>query len=206
ERPVYKNVAHLPETPELAVIATPAGPVPDIICELGGRGTKAAIVLTAGFAEMGGEGRAAQQRMLDLACPHLLRIVGPNGVGLLSPAKKLNASFAHVMPKAGRAAFVTQSGAMLTAVLDWAVARGIGFSHLVSLGDMSDVDFGDMLDYLSADNATEAVLLYVESVTHARKFMSAARRCARVKPLIVVKSGRHEEGQRAAASHTGALA
>src|SRR5262249_28426231 len=109
-------------------------------------------------------------------------------------------------PPAGKTAFVTQSGAMLTAVLDWAVARGIGFSHLVSLGGMSDVDFGDMLDHLSADTATEAVLLYVESVTQARKFMSAARRCARVKPVIVVKSGRHEEGARAARSHTGALA
>ncbi len=205
-RAVFANVAALPEAPELAVIATPAPAVPGLVGELGARGTKAVVVLTAGFAEMGEKGNALQQQMLDAARPHTLRIVGPNCIGILAPGHGLNASFAHLLPPAGRTAFVTQSGAMLTAVLDWAVARGIGFSHLVSLGGMSDVDFGDMLDYLAGDPGTEAVLLYIESITHARKFMSAARRCARIKPVIVVKSGRHAEGARAARSHTGALA
>ena len=205
-RQIHESIAALPSPPELAVIATPPTPIPDLIGELGARGVKAVVVLTAGFAEMGEAGRAAQQRMLEQARPHVLRIVGPNCIGVLSPANKLNASFAHCMPAAGRTAFVTQSGAMLTAVIDWAVARRIGFSHLVSMGGMSDVDFGDMLDFLAADPATGAVLLYIESITDARKFMSAARRCARVKPVIVVKSGRHAEGARAARSHTGALA
>ncbi len=204
--PLYESIQALPEPPELAVIATPPAPIPDLISDLGARGTKAAIVLTSGFAEMGEGGRALQQRMLDAARPHTMRLVGPNGIGILSPSGHVNASFAHRMAPAGRTAFVTQSGAMLTTVLDWASARGLGFSHLVSLGGMSDVDFGDMLDYLADDPGTDAVLLYIENITHARKFMSAARRCARVKPVIVVKSGRHAEGARAARSHTGALA
>jgi acetyltransferase len=203
---LFPDIASLPEVPELAVIATPPRTIPDVIGELGAKGTKAAVVLSAGFAELGDEGRALQQRMLDAAAPHTLRIVGPNCIGVLAPNEKLNASFAHCMPPAGRTAFVTQSGAMLTAVLDWAVARHLGFSHLVSLGGKADVDFGDMLDYLAAETGTDAVLLYIESISHARKFMSAARRCARVKPVIVVKSGRHAEGARAARSHTGALA
>lgn len=203
--PVHESIAALSEAPDLAIIATPPAPIPDIIAELGARGTKAAIVLTAGFAEMGDDGRALQQRMLEAAQPHTLRLIGPNCIGILAPNAKLNASFAHRMAPTGRTAFVTQSGAMLTTVLDWASARGLGFSHLVSLGGMSDVDFGDMLDYLAAEPGTDAVLLYVESITSARKFMSAARRCARVKPVIVVKSGRHAEGARAARSHTGAL-
>ncbi|MBP6013334.1 MAG: bifunctional acetate--CoA ligase family protein/GNAT family N-acetyltransferase [Alphaproteobacteria bacterium] len=205
-RPLYANIEALPRVPELAVIATPPAPIPDLIDELAKRGTKAAVVLTAGFAEMGEDGRQLQQRMLDAARPHTLRIIGPNCIGVLAPKGGLNASFAHCMAPTGRTAFVTQSGAMLTAVLDWAIARGIGFSHLVSMGGMSDIDFGDMLDYLAAEPGTDAVLLYIESVTQARKFMSAARRCARVKPVIVVKSGRHAEGARAARSHTGALA
>ena len=203
----YPDVASLPATPELAVIATPPQTVPGIVAELGARGTRAAVVITAGFAEAsGGDGEALQLAMLDAARPHNLRIVGPNCLGILVPGIGLNASFAHLSPRPGRLAFVTQSGATVTAILDWAEARGIGFSHLVSLGDMADVDFGDMLDYLANDRDTQAVLLYVEAVCDGRKFMSAARAAARVKPVIVVKAGRHAEGARAAASHTGALA
>ncbi len=202
----YRSVADLPSTPDLAVIATPAATVPALIAELGKRGTKAAVVISAGFTEQGNEGAALQQRMLDAAKPHLLRVVGPNCVGVLAPGGKLNASFAPLTPRAGNVAFVTQSGALLTAVLDWADSRGIGFSHLVSLGGMADVDFGDMLDYLANDEATHAILLYVEAITHARKFMSAARAAARTKPVIVCKAGRHAEGARAARSHSGALA
>lgn len=203
---VWHDIADLPNSPELAILAVPAAAVPECIGKLGARGTKAAIVITAGFGEMGPEGAALQQQMLQAAAPHTLRVIGPNCIGLLSPHAKLNASFAHRMALPGQTAFITQSGAMLTSVLDWASAKGIGFSRLVSLGGMSDVDFGDMLDYLATDAATSAVMLYIESITNARKFMSAARRCARLKPVIVVKSGRHEEGAVAARSHTGALA
>ncbi len=203
---VYRDVAALPAAPELAVIATPAAAVPSLIAELGAKGTKAAVVLSAGFGEGGEDGRALQTRMLEAAKPYTLRIVGPNCLGVLSPAGAVNASFAHRMPQKGGVALVSQSGAMLTAIIDWAAGRNIGFSHLVSFGGMSDADFGDFLDYLAADNETRAVFLYVESVRHARKFMSAARRCSRIKPVIVIKSGRSSEGAKAARSHTGALA
>ena len=203
----YRDVASLPMTPDLAVICTPPETVPDLIVELAARGTKAAIVITAGFMELGtAHGKALQQAMLDAAQPHLLRIVGPNCLGVLSTPAGLNASFAPVAAKKGGVAFVAQSGAMLTTVLDWASARGIGFSHLVSLGDMMDVDFGDMLDYLANDDATTSILLYIETITEARKFMSAARAAARLKPVIAIKAGRHAAAAKAATSHTGAMA
>jgi acetyltransferase len=203
----YKDVASLPVTPDLAVIATPPDTVPALIAELAGRGTRAAVILTAGFAE--GEAKVGKERaaqMLAAARPHLLRIVGPNCLGIAVPGIALNATFAPAAMLPGNIAFLTQSGAMATTVLDWALPRGIGFSAIVSMGDMSDVDFGDLLDYFALDEATHAILIYAEAVTQARKFMSAARRAARVKPVIVVKSGRAEEGARAATSHTGALA
>ncbi|MFN4228376.1 GNAT family N-acetyltransferase [Parvibaculum sp.] len=202
----FEDVASLPQAPDLAVIATPPQSVPGLIDELGRRGTKAAVVITAGFGELGEEGRALQAKMLEAAKPHLLRIAGPNCIGIAAPGNGLNASFVHVKPEKGNVAFVSQSGAIVTAVLDWASSRGIGFSHIASLGGMADVDFGDMLDYLAADPKTKSILLYIESVTDARKFMSAGRQAARLKPVIVIKAGRHEAGARAAASHTGALA
>lgn len=203
----YPDVDSLPFAPDLAVICTPPETVPGIVDTLGRRGTKAAVVITAGFSETRSEeGRRLTQAILDAGRPHLMRIVGPNCVGILVPGIGLNASFAHMQPKSGDIAFVSQSGAVVTAVLDWATHRGIGFSHLVSLGNMADVDFGDMLDFLLADSKTRAILLYVESITHAPKFMSAARAAARAKPVIVVKSGRTAAAARAAASHTGALA
>ncbi len=204
--PVYPDVSSLPAVPDLAVIATPPPVVPELIAELGAKGTRGAVVITAGFGELGAEGKQLQQRILDAARPQLLRVVGPNSVGLMVPGTQVNASFAHLAPKSGSLAFVSQSGAIVTAMLDWAEPRGIGFSHVVSLGDMADVDFGDMLDYLGDDARTRAILLYIEGLTSARKFMSAARAAARRKPVLVVKVGRHAEGARAAASHTGALA
>jgi len=134
-----------------------------------------------------------------------MRIVGPNCLGVMVPATGLNASFAHLPPIRGRLAFVTQSGAIVTSMIDWAQSRDIGFSHVVSLGDMSDVDIGDMLDYLANDGGTDAILLYIEGITGARKFVSAARAAARTKPVIVVKGGRFAAGARAAATHTGAM-
>jgi acetyltransferase len=204
--PVYADVASLPAAPDLAVIMTPPQTVPGLVRELGARGTKACVIITAGFGELGDAGRALQQRALEAAEPHLLRLIGPNCVGIMVPTMGLDASFSHVAPPAGDLAFVSQSGAMITAVIDWAAPRRIGFSHVVSLGDMADVDFGDMLDYLAADTETRAILLYVEAITHARKFMSAARAAARAKPVLAVKAGRFAEGARAAQSHTGALA
>ncbi len=205
--PAYEDVASLPTVPDLAVIATPPDTVPGLIAELGEKGTKAAVVITAGFSEGGHDaGKKLQQAMLDAARPHLLRIIGPNCLGIMVPHVGLNASFAQTDPWPGRVAFVTQSGAVVTAVVDWAKEKGIGFSHLVSLGDMSDVDFGDMLDYLATDREAHAILLYIEAVTDARKFMSAARAAARAKPVIVIKAGRFPEGAKAAASHTGAIA
>jgi acetyltransferase len=202
----YRSIAELPTAPDLAVIATPPDTVPGLVAQAAARGARGAIVISAGFGELGADGLALETQMLEAARPACLRIVGPNCVGVLSPLSGLNASFAHVMPRPGGLALLTQSGAMLTGVLDWAHARGIGFSHLVSLGGMADADTGDMLDYLAAEPRTHAILAYIESVKHARKFMSAARRAARVKPVIVIKAGRHAEGARAAASHTGAMA
>jgi acetyltransferase len=198
--PAYRRVRDLPQTPELAVICTPASTVVDLIRELGARGTRAAVVVTAGLD------KATKQAMLDAAKVHTLRILGPNCIGMLVPHLGLNASFAHIGARPGDLAFVSQSGALVTAMLDWAASRGIGFSHFVSLGERADVDFGDMLDFLGSDPKTRAILLYIESVEESRKFMSAARAAARNKPVIVVKAGRSAAGQAAAASHTGALA
>lgn len=203
----YPSVADLPLVPDLAVIASPAAEIPAAIAALGARGCRAAIVVSGGFGEDGdADGARLAQAMLDAARPHTLRIVGPNCLGLLSPAAGLNASYGHCAPKPGNIAFLTQSGLIATSVLDWADARGIGFSHIVSLGLMSDVDFGDLLAFLESDPKTRVILLYVESITEARKFISAARIAARSKPVVVVKAGRSAGGARAVLSHTGALA
>ncbi|MEQ1607484.1 MAG: GNAT family N-acetyltransferase [Hyphomonadaceae bacterium] len=196
----YRSVSDLPATPDLAVIATPAATIPGLIAELGNRGCRAAVIITAGLDP---HSKAAT---LAAARPHLLRVIGPNCLGFQSPARGINASFAHLAPDPGDIAFVTQSGAIATSIIDWARGRGVGFSHLLSLGDMSDVDFGDLLDFLARDAATRSILLYAETITQARKFMSAGRIAARAKPVIVVKGGRSVSGARAASSHTGALA
>jgi acetyltransferase len=205
--PNYRDVASLPLAPDLAVLCTPPATIPPLIAELGKCGTRAAVVLTAGLSQLrSGTGADLQQAMLAEARPHLLRILGPNCLGLIVPPLGLNASFAHASIASGRLAFVAQSGAMCTAVLDWARSSGIGFSHFISLGNSADVDFGDLLDYLGSDPGTSAILLYIESISRSRKFMSAARAAARNKPVLAVKAGRVAEGARAAASHTGALA
>jgi len=203
----YRSVAELPIAPDLAVICTPPNTVVELVSELGERGCRAAVVITAGFGEGNhAEGQALKQAVLDAARPHQMRIIGPNCLGIMAPHAGINASFAHVAPTPGNLAFVTQSGAVATSVLDWAVNRGIGFSHMSSLGAMSDVDFGDMLYYLALDPHTHAILLYVEAVSEARKFLSAARMASRNKPVVVVKAGRSDDGARAALSHTGAMA
>ncbi len=196
----YARVGDLPEAPDLAVVCTPPDTVPGIVAELGEAGTRAAIVMTAGLSPM------QKTAMLQAARPHVLRLLGPNCLGLLTPHLGVNASFAHTDALEGHLAFVSQSGALVTAVLDWSRARHIGFSHLVSLGEHADVDFGDLLDYLASDARTRSILLYIESMAAPAKFMSAARAAARNKPVIVVKAGRAGKGMKAAASHTGAMA
>ena len=203
----YASVLELPAAPDLAIICTPPPTVPGLIRQLGERGCRAAIVLTAGLgAPYKGQARTIKQAMLEAARPYVLRLLGPNCVGMLVPGIGLNASFAHTGALPGKIAFVSQSGALVTGVLDWANSRGIGFSKFISLGDSADVDFGDVLDYLASDPTTGAILLYMEDLRHARKFMSAARAAARGKPVLVLKAGRMAEGAKAAASHTGALA
>ncbi len=204
----YADVASLPLAPDFAVVCTPPGTVPGIIQQLGERGTRAAAVITAGLSARHDQHQTIQEAMLAVARPAGLRILGPNCVGMMVPRLGLNASFAHTTIEEGNIAFVSQSGGFCTATLDWARARGIGFSHFVSLGNSADVDFGDVLDYLGSSADTSAILLYMESIgaDEARKFMSAARSAARNKPVIAIKAGRNAEGARAAASHTGALA
>ncbi len=199
-RPCHKRLSDLEAPANLAVIVTPPLAVPGIIAELGATGTRAAVVITAGLK---GDLR---QEILNAAQPYCLRILGPNCIGLSLPHIGLNASFSHIAAPKGDIAFLSQSGALITGIVDWAAARSVGFSQVVSLGDMADVDFGDLLDYLAGDPKSRAILMYMEAVTHARKFMSAARRAARAKPVVVIKSGRHAAAARAATSHTGALA
>jgi acetyltransferase len=201
-RRCYGRVADLPAAPDLTVIVTPAVTVPGLIAEIGAAGGKAAVVISSGISRANG----LAQQMLDAAKPHLLRIIGPNTIGILAPPLALNASFTCSAPARGRLALISQSGAMVSSLVDWAVEEGIGFSHIVSLGDMADVDVGDCLNYFAADRETSAVLMYLESLPNPRKFMSAARAAARVKPVIALKPGRHPAAQKAAQTHTGALA
>ena len=202
----YPDVASLPAIPELAVIATTPASVLALITELGMRGTKAVIIISAGFDTLDEPyAKAMQKAIIDVAQQYNIRIIGPNCLGILLPQIGLNASFSPIKPAKGKLAFVSQSGAVLISVLDWAASRNIGFSHLVSLGNMADVDFGDMLDYLANDKHTSAIFLYIEDITSARKFMSAARLAARVKPVLVLKAGRYSDDTQTAVSHTGKL-
>jgi acetyltransferase len=201
----WPSVADLPIVPELGVVCTPPDAVAEVVGALSAKGARATIVITAGFGE-GGVAEGERRRRAVLEQSRGMRLIGPNVVGVLVPGAGLNASFAHINALPGDLAFVSQSGAIITSVLDWAAARGIGFSHMVSLGGMADVDFGDMLDYLALQPKVRAILLYIEAVTNARKFISAARIAARAKPVVVIKAGRAPDGARAAHSHTGALA
>ncbi|TVR11967.1 MAG: GNAT family N-acetyltransferase [Salinarimonadaceae bacterium] len=198
-----RDVADLDPVPDLIVVAAPPKAVPEIIERAGARGICVAIVITAGLGH--GEGSLAEETRV-IARRHGIRIVGPNCLGVAAPHAGLNASFAARAPLPGDLALISQSGAIAAAMLEWGAARNVGFSAVVSLGDKVDVDFGDCLDYFAADRRTRAILLYVESIAHARKFMSAARAASRAKPVVIIKSGRHADGARAAATHTGALA
>jgi acetyltransferase len=203
----YKSLAELPHAPDLVVVATPAATVPDLVDQCGRMGVMAVLVISAGFREAGPEGVALEQQVKAAAARYPgLRIMGPNCLGFMVPSIGLNASFAGAMALQGRVAFVSQSGALCTSILDWANAQGIGFSHFLSIGNMLDVGLHDLLDYLAGDPQTDAVVLYVESITQARAFMSAARALARDKPIVAYKAGRFAASAQAAASHTGAMA
>jgi acetyltransferase len=198
-----KSYNALADAPDLAVIAVPPAAVPSVVADAGEKGTAAAVVLTSGLGH--GPGSLAEVCEKNARASGL-RLVGPNCLGVLVPSAKLNASFAASMPCPGDLALISQSGAIATGLVEWASVRGIGFSAVVSIGDSIDVDFADLLDYFAMDRATRAILLYIESIKDARKFMSAARAAARAKPVLVIKTGRHAQGAKAAMTHTGALA
>ena len=197
------SLAQLPFVPDLIIVTAPAAAIPDIIREAGERGVAGAVIISAGLGH--GEGSFADA-VGKTARTHKMRLIGPNCLGVMMPSANLNASFAAHMPARGGLALISQSGAIAAGMVDWAAQRKVGFSGVVSIGDQLDVDIADMLDYFALDSSTNAILLYVEGIKDARKFMSAARAAARVKPVVVVKSGRMAQGARAAATHTGALA
>lgn len=202
---VYLTVEQIPEPIDLAVIATPAKTVPDILEQCGKTGIKGIIIISAGFKEIGAEGKALEEKITEIKNRYDLRIIGPNCLGIIRPSINLNATFMDKMPKPGNIAFISQSGALGSAILDWAIDQNIGFSNFVSVGSMIDVDFGDLIDYFGTDPKTRSILMYIEGLTEARKFLSAARHFARTKPIIVVKAGKYTESAKAAASHTGSL-
>ena len=197
------NFDAIGEPPDALVVTAPAPEVPGIIAAAGAKGVAAAVIISAGLGHGAGSFAEATR---TAARAHGLRVLGPNGIGVIVPAAHLNASFARRMAATGNLALISQSGAIAAGMIEWAAHHGIGFSAIASIGDAIDVDFGDLLDYFALDHHTGAILMYVESIADARKFMSAARAAARTKPVIVVKTGRHAQGARAAATHTGALA
>jgi len=205
EVPCVPSIAKLPQRVDLAVIATPAATVPGIIEQCGAAGVPAAVIISAGFSEAGERGARLDRALLEKARRHGVRVLGPNCLGVLRPDLGLNATLARAAALPGSLGLVSQSAAVCAAMLDWARPNKVGFSSVVSLGGSTDIDFGEAIDFLVADNRTEQILLYVEGVRHARRFVSALRAAARAKPVVLMKVGRHPAGVRAAVSHTGTL-
>jgi len=201
----YPSVKKIPWQIDLAIIATPAHIVPQIVEECGEFGITGIIIVSSGFSETGPRGKALEEEIMKLKNTYNMRIIGPNCLGIMRPSLRLNASFANKMAKPGKVAFISQSGALCASVLDWAAQANVGFSYFASVGSMMDVDFADLIDYFGVDPETRSIVLFIEAIKDARKFMSAARRFAGTKPIIVIKAGRSPEGMRAAASHTGAV-
>ncbi len=201
----YPSVKRIPWQVDLAIIATPAHIVPQIVEECGESGVTGIIIVSSGFGETGPDGRDREEELLKLKRKYGLRIIGPNCLGVMRPSLRLNATFANKMAEPGRIAFISQSGALCASVLDWASHANVGFSYFVSVGAMIDIDFADLIDYFGIDPQTRSIVLFIEAIRDPRKFMSAARRFAGTKPIIVVKAGKSTEGMRAAASHTGAI-
>jgi acetyltransferase len=202
----FASLSNISEEIDLAIIATPANMVPDALNDCAKTSLQGAIIVSAGFKEIGEEGKKLENRISEIRNVHGMRIVGPNCLGIIRPTIGLNASFLNIHPEAGNIAFISQSGALGTAILDWAITAHIGFSMFASLGSMLDVDFGDLIDFLGDDPYTRSILIYMEGVGNARKFMSAARGFARNKPIIILKPGRFTESAKAALSHTGSMA
>ena len=200
----YPKVADLPDKVDLVVVTTPADTVPDLIGEAAELGIPGAIIISAGFKEHGEHGKELERRISDLIRGKM-RVIGPNCLGVMNPVKGLNATFAHSIARAGNVAFLSQSGALCTAVLDWSLHENVGFSAFVSTGSMLDVNWGDLIDYFGSDPRTNSIVIYMESVGDARSFLSAAREVSLSKPVIVIKAGRTAAAAKAAASHTGAL-
>ena len=201
----YPSMADIPYPIELVVIATPAPSVASIVHQCGEKGVSAIIIISAGFGELGAKGKRLQQEILDIAHRYSIRIIGPNCLGIIRPSGYLNATFGYGKVLDGHLALVSQSGAVCTAILDWAQSQQIGFSTVVSTGAAADIDFGEVLDFLALDSKTTGILLYVEGINDARRFLSGLKAAARLKPVILIKAGRHEAGCKAAMSHTGAL-
>src|SRR4051812_638213 len=202
----YPTIGDVPEKVDLAVVVTPAGAVPSVIGQCADAGVKGAVVISAGFKELGAPGIELERQVLEQARRGRMRLIGPNCLGVMNPLTGLNATFAAGMARPGNVAFVSQSGALCTAILDWSFRELVGFSAFVSVGSMLDVNWGDLIDYLGDDPRTQSIVLYMESIGAARSFLSAAREVALAKPIIVIKAGRTEAAARAAASHTGSLA
>jgi len=205
--PCYPDLKSIPRTPDLAVICTAAAQVPEEVNNCGIAGIRNIIIMSAGFRESGEEGRKLEEEIKSCMKKYDgLRILGPNCLGIIVPSLNLNVSFASGIPKNGNIAFISQSGALCTSVLDWALEKKIGFSYFISVGNALDVDYADLIDYIGEDDKTKSVVLYIESVTGARRFMTAARSFARSKPIVAYKAGRFPESAKVAASHTGAMA
>jgi len=201
----YPNIKRIPRQVDLAIIATPAHTVPQIIEECGTAGVPGVIIVSAGFKEAGEEGQVIEKQIVEHKNRYNMRIIGPNSLGIMRPRIKLNASFANKSPNSGKIAFISQSAALCASVLDWASEAHVGFSAIVSVGSMLDVDFGDLIDYFGTDTHTASIVLYVEAIKNPRKFLSASRGFARAKPIVLVKAGRFRESARAALCHTGAV-
>ncbi len=201
----YSSVAAIDEPVDLAVIVTPAKTAPGLVEECGQAGVQGVIIISAGFKEVGAEGVELESQVLAAARRHGIRVVGPNCLGVMNPVEHMNATFAAGIANPGRVGFISQSGALLTAILDWATLEDVGFSSIVSLGSMLDVGWGDAIDYLGDDPNTDSIVIYMETIGDARAFLSAAREVALTKPIIVIKPGRTAQAAKAAASHTGSL-
>lgn len=201
----YPSITAIPAPVDLAVITVPAIHVPAVIEECGAKGVPMAVIITAGFKEMGEGGKALEDRVLAIAKGHGTRIIGPNCLGIIIPPKGIDTTYVHQSPKPGNIAFVSQSGAIINTVVDWSLARNIGFSNVISVGNQSDLDFLDYIRYVGKDEKTKAIILYIEQITDGKGFMDVVSEVAKVKPVIAIKAGSSRRGQAAASSHTGSL-
>ena len=201
----YASVDTIPQRLDIAVICTKAAIVPEIVDVCGRAGCKNVIVISGGFAEAGPRGASLERAVLENARRHGMRVLGPNCLGIMRPGNQVNLTFGHGFANAGTIGLISQSGALCTAILDWALPNKVGFSNVVSLGAEGDIDFGEVLDYMVSDPRTENIFLYIEGIKNSRRFMSALRAAARCKPVLLIKVGKHPAGEKAALSHTGAL-